>query len=40
MIEWEENEQKYRYRFRKEPMGVIPSLLKSLLEQRNQTKKN
>ena len=39
VIEWEENEQKYRYRFRKEPMGVIPSLLKSLLEQRNQTKK-
>ena len=39
VIEWEENGQKYRYRFRKEPIGVIPSLLKSLLEQRNQTKK-
>lgn len=40
IVEWtEENGTHYRYRFIKEPLGVIPSLLKSLLEQRNETKK-
>lgn len=40
VVEWtEENGNTYRYRFIKEPLGVIPSLLKSLLEQRNETKK-
>lgn len=39
VIEWQEDEVHYRYRFRKEPIGVIPSLLKSLLNQRNQTKR-
>lgn len=31
--------KKYRFRFRKEPMGVIPSLLQALLSQRSETKK-
>lgn len=31
--------KKYRFRFRKEPMGVIPSLLQTLLSQRSETKK-
>lgn len=39
IVEWTEGKNHYRYRFRKEPMGVIPSLLQSLLEQRNKTKK-
>lgn len=40
IVEWkEENGNYYRYRFIKEPLGVIPSLLKSLLDQRNETKK-
>ena len=39
VIKWEENGQKYHFRFRKQPMGVIPSLLQSLLQQRNITKK-
>ena len=40
IVEWtEDNGNHYRYRFIKEPLGVIPSLLKSLLEQRNETKK-
>jgi len=29
----------FRFRFRKEPMGVIPSLLQALLSQRSETKK-
>ena len=39
VIRWEENGKTYQFRFRKQPMGVIPSLLNSLLEQRNLTKK-
>jgi DNA polymerase elongation subunit (family B) len=39
VISWEEGGTVYKYRFMKEPIGVIPSLLKSLLEQRNETKK-
>ena len=39
VIEWNEDGVEYRYRFRKEPIGVIPSLLKSLLQQRNETKR-
>ena len=39
IIEWKEDNIHYRFRFRKEPKGVIPSLLQSLLDQRNQTKK-
>ena len=40
IVEWkEDNGNSYRYRFIKEPLGVIPSLLKSLLDQRNETKK-
>lgn len=39
VVMWEENGEKYKFRFRKEPMGVIPSLLQSLLQQRNLTKK-
>ena len=39
IIEWKEGTNHYRYRFRKEPIGVIPSLLQSLLDQRNKTKK-
>ena len=31
--------KQYRFRFRKEPMGVIPSLLQALLSQRSETKK-
>lgn len=31
--------KKYRFRFRKEKMGVIPSLLQALLSQRSETKK-
>lgn len=38
VIEWQEDDQKYRFRFRKAPLGVIPSLLQSLLYQRNTTK--
>ena len=39
LIRWKENDQEYFFRFRKEPLGVIPSLLQSLLHQRNMTKK-
>lgn len=39
VVSWKEGETAYRYRFMKEPIGVIPSLLKSLLDQRNVTKK-
>lgn len=39
VIEWTEGETRYKFRFKKEPIGVIPSLLKSLLSQRNITKK-
>lgn len=38
VIEWKEGNQQYRFRFRKSPLGVIPSLLQSLLSQRNATK--
>ena len=31
--------KKYRFRFAKEPVGVLPSLLRTLLEQRSETKK-
>lgn len=40
VIEWDEEDgTHYRYRFRKKPIGVIPSLLMSLLQQRNETKR-
>ena len=39
VIQWEEDGKRYKFRFRKEPKGVIPSLLQSLLDQRNTTKK-
>ncbi len=39
VISWKEGNQSYRFRFRKQPMGVIPRLLQSLLDQRNKTKK-
>ena len=39
IIDWNEDGKNYRFRFRKEPKGVIPSLLQSLLDQRNITKK-
>jgi len=31
--------ERYRYRFRREPIGVIPGLLKALLQQRSETRK-
>lgn len=39
VIQWKEGEHNYKFRFRKSPKGVIPSLLESLLNQRNRTKK-
>ena len=40
VIEWQDNPEKtYRIRFRKEPMGILPSLLKTLISQRSLTKK-
>ena len=39
VVEWKEGDNNYKFRFIKEPMGVIPSLLQSLLQQRNITKK-
>ena len=39
IVHWKENDTEYKFRFRKEPKGVIPSLLQSLLDQRNITKK-
>lgn len=39
IVRWKENDTEYKFRFRKEPKGVIPSLLQSLLDQRNITKK-
>ena len=39
VVMWSEKDTQYKFRFKKEPMGVIPSLLQSLLQQRNTTKK-
>jgi DNA polymerase elongation subunit (family B) len=39
IVKWKEGENEYKFRFKKEPIGVIPSLLQSLLQQRNSTKK-
>lgn len=39
IVKWKEGDNEYKFRFKKEPMGVIPSLLQSLLQQRNVTKK-
>lgn len=39
VIEWEEKSKAYRFRYKKEPIGVLPSLLRTLLDQRNKTKK-
>ena len=41
VIEWDEEDgsQHYRYRFLKQPEGVIPSLLKTLLNKRKEVKK-
>lgn len=38
VIEWEEEDQKYRFRFIKEPKGMLPALLEDLLSQRKKTK--
>ncbi len=40
IIEWfeEENQQQYRFRFLKEPKGIIPTLLEHLLSQRKKTR--
>jgi DNA polymerase elongation subunit (family B) len=38
VIEWEEETEKYRFRFIKEPKGMLPSLLEDLLSQRKKTK--
>lgn len=38
VIEWEEEDKHYRYRFIKEPKGMLPSLLEDLLSQRKKTK--
>jgi DNA polymerase elongation subunit (family B) len=39
VISWEEKSRQYCFRFKKEPIGVLPSLLVTLLDQRNKTKK-
>ncbi len=39
VISWEDGDKKYRFRFKKKPIGVIPALLTTLLEQRNTTKR-
>ena len=39
VISWEEKSKTYHFRFKKEPIGVLPSLLRTLLDQRNATKK-
>jgi len=41
IIEWkdeEDNKIEYRYRFLKSPIGIVPSILKNLLDARNNTK--
>lgn len=41
VIEWtEEDGKRYKFRFIKEPIGVIPELLQTLLKQRAETKKS
>lgn len=39
VIKWTEGKTNYCYRFKKSPVGVVPSLLMTLLQQRNTTKK-
>ena len=39
VISWKDGDTFYKFRFKKEPIGVIPALLNTLLEQRNATKK-
>lgn len=39
VIRWKADDTQYSYRFKKSPIGVIPSLLKALLEQRTITKR-
>jgi len=38
IIEWTEDEKHYRFRFIKEPKGILPTLLEDLLNQRKKTK--
>ena len=38
VIEWDDDDVHHRYRFIKEPMGVMPNMLKYLLDTRKKTK--
>jgi DNA polymerase elongation subunit (family B) len=38
VIEWTEEDVKYRYRFLKEPRGVLPTIIKNLLDARETTR--
>lgn len=39
IIEWNDGDKDYKFRWIKKPLGVVPRLLKDFLEARNQTKK-
>lgn len=39
VIDWREDEREYRYRFMREPIGIVPKLLKSLLDGRKEIKR-